>query len=85
MNTTGQSVQNDDDSSLESDVEYADSASIERDQKKRLKLTLEIEVVNTFDLELALNEVLLLTSQGYLSGFDRNDSGRYRFNIETIN
>ena len=85
MNTTGQSVQNDDDSSLESDVEYADSASIERDQKKRLKLTLEIEVVNTFDLELALNEVLLLTSQGYLSGFDRNDTGRYRFTIETIN
>lgn len=85
MNTTGQSVQNDDDSSLESDVEYADSASIDPDRKKRLKLTLEIEGVETFDLELALNEVLLLKSQGYLSGFDRNDSGRYRFTLETIN
>ena len=85
MNTTGQSVQNDDDSSMEPGVEYADSASIEPDQKKRLKLTLEIEGVEMFDLELALNEVLLLTSQGYLSGFDRNDSGCYRFKIETIN
>jgi hypothetical protein len=45
MNTTGQSVQNDDDSSLESDFEYADSASIEPDHKKRLMLTLEIEGV----------------------------------------
>ena len=64
---------------------YADSASIEPDRKKRLKLTMEIEGDETFDLELALNEALCLVSEGYLAGFDRNDSGCYRFTIDTIN
>jgi hypothetical protein len=46
---------------------------------------LEIEGDETFDLDLTLNEALRLVSEGYLSGFDKNDTGRYRFSIETIN
>ena len=53
--------------------------------KKRMKMTLEIEGVETFDLELALNEALKLVSEGYTSGFDRNDTGRYQFSITAIN
>lgn len=52
---------------------------------KRMKMTLEIEGVETFDLELALNEALKLVSEGYTSGFDRNDTGRYQFSITAIN
>jgi hypothetical protein len=53
--------------------------------KNRLKMTLEIEGVETFDLELALNEALRLVSEGYNSGFDQNDTGSYRFSITSIN
>jgi hypothetical protein len=53
--------------------------------QKRLKMTLEIEGVETFDLELAMNEALKQVSEGYTSGFDRNDTGRYQFSITTIN
>jgi len=53
--------------------------------KSRLKMTLEIEGVETFDLELALNEALKRVSEGYTSGFDRNDTGRYQFSITAIN
>lgn len=53
--------------------------------QKRLKMTLEIEGVETFDLELALNKALKLVSEGYTSGFDRNDTGRYQFSITAIN
>jgi hypothetical protein len=52
---------------------------------KRMKMTLEIEGVETFDLELALNEALRLVSEGYTSGFDRNETGNYRFLITAIN
>lgn len=53
--------------------------------QQRLKMTLEIEGVQTFDLELALNEALKLVSEGYASGFDCNDTGSYRFAITAIN
>lgn len=58
---------------------YADGA------KKRLTMTLVIEGVETFDLELALNEALKLVSEGYTSGFDRNETGSYKFSIDAIN
>lgn len=53
--------------------------------KNRFKMTLEIEGIETFDLELALNEALKRVSEGYTSGFDRNDTGKYQFSITTIN
>jgi hypothetical protein len=53
--------------------------------QKRMKMTLEIEGVETFDLELALNEALRLVSEGYTSGFDQNETGSYRFSITAIN
>lgn len=53
--------------------------------QKRLKMTIEIEGVETFDLELALNEALKLVSEGYNSGFEQNDTGSYRFAITAIN
>jgi methionine synthase I (cobalamin-dependent) len=53
--------------------------------KSLLKMTIEIEGVETFDLELALNEALKLVSEGYTCGFDRNDTGRYQFSITAIN
>ncbi|MDO8941064.1 MAG: hypothetical protein Q7U98_18070 [Methylicorpusculum sp.] len=48
----------------------------------KMKLTVNIEGVSTFDLELALHEVLKLINEGYLSGNDQNDKGRYQFSIE---
>ena len=50
-----------------------------------LKLSLAIEGVETCDLELALNEVIKLVGEGYTSGFDKNESGRFRFSIDAIN
>ncbi|MBS3964178.1 MAG: hypothetical protein KGZ80_06735 [Methylomonas sp.] len=52
---------------------------------QRMKMTLEIEGNETFDLELALNEALRLVAEGYTSGFDQNDTGNYRFSITAIN
>jgi hypothetical protein len=53
--------------------------------QKRLAMNLVIEGVETFDLALALNEALKLVSEGYTSGFDRNETGSYRFSINAIN
>jgi hypothetical protein len=53
--------------------------------QKRLTMTLVVEGVETFDLELALNEALKLVSEGYTSGSDRNETGSYRFSINAIN
>ncbi|MBF6650004.1 MULTISPECIES: hypothetical protein [unclassified Methylobacter] len=53
--------------------------------QKRLMMSLAIEGVEAFDLELALNEVLKLVSEGYTSGFDRNETGSYKFSIDAIN
>lgn len=36
------------------------------------------------DLELAIDEVKAKVAQGYLAGFDRNDTGNYNFDIEEI-
>lgn len=47
-----------------------------------LKLTVEITGKTEGDIELALQETLRKVEGGYKSGFDRNDSGRYSFEIE---
>jgi len=49
-----------------------------------MKLTINIEGVTTTDLLMALDEVERLVLQGFKSGFDRNDSGSYRFDVEGI-
>jgi hypothetical protein len=53
--------------------------------QKRQKMTLVIEGVETFDLELGLNEVLKLVSEGYSSGSNKNETGSYNFSIDAIN
>jgi len=54
-------------------------------KKKPLKMMVEIEGTTDFDLELALNEVLRLVSDGNTSGFDSNENGRFSFSILTLN
>lgn len=53
--------------------------------QNRKKLTLVIEGIETFDLELGLNEALKLISEGYTSGSDKNETGSYNFSIDAIN
>ena len=52
--------------------------------QNRKKMTLVIEGVETFDLEFGMNEALKLVSEGYTSGFDKNETGSYNFSICTI-
>jgi hypothetical protein len=47
-----------------------------------MKLTIEITGDDWYDLELAVEEVLRLVEENYLSGFNRNETGSYRFDIE---
>ena len=46
-----------------------------------LIMTIEVKGQDTDDLTLALGEVLRLVNDGFTSGFDRNESGDYRFSI----
>jgi len=46
-----------------------------------LKMTIEITGQETDDLQLALEEVMRLLDGGFTSGFDRNETGSYRFSI----
>jgi hypothetical protein len=48
----------------------------------RMKLTSTIEGDTTGDLELGLEEVSRLISEGNTSGFNRNDNGSFEFSIE---
>lgn len=48
-----------------------------------MKLTITIEGVGQLLLADTLEfQVLRLVTEGYLTGFDSNDTGSYRFNIE---
>ena len=47
-----------------------------------LKLSVQIEGQETEDLQNALNEVLRLVEDDFTSGFDRNETGSYRFTVE---
>ena len=46
-----------------------------------LIMTVEVKGQDTDDITLALGEVLRLVNDGFTSGFDRNESGDYRFSI----
>lgn len=46
-----------------------------------MELNIEIEGAEESDLEMALEEVLRKVRQGYRSGFDSNDSGRFNFDV----
>jgi hypothetical protein len=45
-------------------------------------LMIEINGKTDGDLSIALDEVKKKVEQGYLSGFDRNDTGNYEFDIK---
>jgi len=45
-------------------------------------LIVEIEGQDDGDLEIALEEVLSKVTEGYTSGFDRNETGNYSFEIK---
>mgnify|MGYP006921652903 CR=1 FL=1 len=47
-----------------------------------MKLTIEITGNNPSDLEAAVDVVQQKIREGYLSGFDSNDTGAYSFTIE---
>ena len=47
-----------------------------------LKLSVQIEGQETDDLQDALKEVLRLVEDDFTSGFDRNETGSYRFAVE---
>lgn len=49
-----------------------------------MKLTVEIEGDDWNDLELALGEVKQRVEAGYRSGFDRNDTGAYSFEVKEM-
>lgn len=44
-------------------------------------ITIEIEGDEEGDLELALGEALSRIKQGYTSGHDANDTGRFNFDV----
>ena len=46
-----------------------------------LIMTVEVKGQDTEDLTFALGEVLRLVNDDFTSGFDRNESGDYRFSI----
>ena len=47
-----------------------------------LKLSVQIEGQETDDLQTALEEVLRLVSNDFTAGYDRNETGSYRFTVE---
>ena len=47
-----------------------------------LKLSVQIEGQETDDLQNALNEVLRLVEDDFTAGYDRNETGSYRFTVE---
>ena len=47
-------------------------------------LTIEVNGETAGDLEIALDEIKKKVEQGFLSGFDGNDSGNYEFDIKEI-
>ena len=47
-----------------------------------LTMTIEIKGQETEDLKLALEAVMRLVDDGYTSGFDRNETGSYRFSMD---
>lgn len=48
----------------------------------RKTLTVKIEGQDDGDLEIAIEEVLGKVREGYTSGFDRNETGNYSFEIK---
>ena len=49
-----------------------------------LTMTIEIKGQETEDLKLALEAVMRLVDDGYTSGFDRNETGSYRFSMDLL-
>jgi hypothetical protein len=47
-------------------------------------LNVEINGKTDADLAIALDEIKIKVEQGFLSGFDSNDSGNYEFDIKEI-
>ena len=47
-------------------------------------LTIEVNGKTAADLTIALDEIKKKVEQGFLSGFDSNDSGNYEFDIKEI-
>ena len=47
-----------------------------------MKLDIHIDSKEDYDLQLALEEVLRKVVEGYTSGADRNETGRYYFDIK---
>ena len=47
-----------------------------------LKLSVQIEGQETDDLQTALEEVTRLVSNDFTAGYDRNETGSYRFTVE---
>jgi len=48
----------------------------------KIKLNIEVEGDTDSDIEIALEEVIAKVQEGYLSGFDSNESGSYSFNVK---
>jgi len=47
-------------------------------------LSVKVNGKTAADLAIALDEVKRKVEQGFLSGFDSNDSGNYEFDIKEI-
>ena len=47
----------------------------------RTILTIKISGETDFDLEIAMEEVIRKVKEGYLSGFDSNETGDYEFSV----
>ena len=47
-------------------------------------LTIEVNGKTAADLAIALDEIKKKVEQGFLSGFDGNNSGNYEFDIKEI-
>jgi hypothetical protein len=45
------------------------------------QISIAVEGMDEGDLELALEEAVRKIKDGYTSGFDCNDTGRYSFNV----
>lgn len=56
----------------------------ERKFKIAKSLTIRIRGLDANDVEQALDEVRKKVREGYLSGFDSNDTGRFQFDIRDV-
>jgi len=54
---------------------------VKEDYKLNYKATIEVDGNDLDDIDIALEEIRRLIAEGFITGSDRNESGKYYFTI----